>query len=383
MKRSGASGPIGVARLGYLDWLRGLAVLIMIQAHVFDSWTRFDARGSWQYSWAVIVAGFAAPLFLFCAGLSVALSASAKLRRHGDAAAAGRAVMNRGWWIFLLAFLFRIQAWFLGWSHNPASLLKVDILNVMGPSIVAAGVLWAAVSGRRQRCAVFAIAASLIAFASPFVRATAALDALPDPLENYLRPPAGSGWFSIFPWTGFVFAGAIPGVLLSSMRSRDEEPRLNRWFAVAGALMALAAYGASFFPSVAGPSEFWGGSPAFFFIRTGIMTAAIPFAAAWQHVFVRGSWSPMQQLGRTSLFIYWIHVELVYGLISLKIHKSMTHPQVWLAFAAFAAFMLACSVAKDRIAAWIVRNRRLGPPFTSGGRPTGISTAASTGYVGS
>src|SRR4051794_36006591 len=42
---------IPAARRGYLDWVRGLAVLIMIQAHVLDSWTRLDARGSWQFSW--------------------------------------------------------------------------------------------------------------------------------------------------------------------------------------------------------------------------------------------------------------------------------------------------------------------------------------------
>jgi uncharacterized membrane protein len=89
--------------------VRGLAVLIMIQTHVLDSWTRLDARGTWQFAWAMIVGGFAAPLFLFCAGLSVALSAGSKLRRGGDAAAAARAVMKRGCWIFFLAFLFRIQ----------------------------------------------------------------------------------------------------------------------------------------------------------------------------------------------------------------------------------------------------------------------------------
>ena len=31
-------------RRGYLDWLRGLAVLIMIEAHIVDSWTRLDER---------------------------------------------------------------------------------------------------------------------------------------------------------------------------------------------------------------------------------------------------------------------------------------------------------------------------------------------------
>ena len=32
------------------------------------------------------------------------------------------------------------------------------------------------------------------------------------------------------------------------------------------------------------------------------------------------------QLGRTSLFIYWIHVELVYGLISLPLHRALSLP---------------------------------------------------------
>jgi uncharacterized membrane protein len=34
----------GRLRRGYLDWLRGLAVLIMIETHVLDSWTRFPDR---------------------------------------------------------------------------------------------------------------------------------------------------------------------------------------------------------------------------------------------------------------------------------------------------------------------------------------------------
>jgi uncharacterized membrane protein len=322
----------------------------MIQAHVFDSWTRLDVRGTWQYSWAVIVAGFAAPLFLFCAGLSVALSAGSKMRRYGDAAPAARAVMKRGWWIFFLAFVFRVQAWFLGWSHNPASLLKVDILNVMGPSIVAAGAVWGLVHGRQTRalCVALAAVTMAIAFATPAVRASTALDALPDPLESYLRPPPGTGWFSIFPWTGFVFAGAIPGVLLNHVHSRHEEAQLNRWFAVAGLAIATIAYAGSFLPGVAGPSTFWDDSPAFFLIRTGVVMLSVPLAYVWSGT--HGSWSPMQQLGRTSLFVYWIHVEMVYGLISLKIHKSMTHPQAWGAFAAFAVFLLGCSLAKD----WIV-----------------------------
>ena len=334
----------------------------MIQAHVLDSWTSFDARGTPGYAVTAIVSGFAAPLFLFCAGFSVALSAGSKLRRHGDPAAASRSVMKRGAWIFVLAFLFRVQAWFLGWSHDPAALLKVDILNVMGPSIIAAAALWGLVDGRGARCVAFAAATAFVAFITPAIRETHLLDFLPNSLENYLRPPRGSGWFSIFPWTGFVFAGAVPGVLLNQVTGRDDEFRLNMWLAISGVALAGAAYAMSFLPPVVGPSEFWGGSPSFFFVRTGILVVTIPFAYAWEPVF-RASWSPMQQLGRTSLFIYWIHVEMVYGLISLPIHKSLTHPQAWAAFAAFATFMLFCSVMKDRVAAGFAA--RKAPPYAT------------------
>ena len=45
----------------YLDWVRGVAVLVMIQAHVLDSWTRADVRDTSAFAWSMIVAGFGAP----------------------------------------------------------------------------------------------------------------------------------------------------------------------------------------------------------------------------------------------------------------------------------------------------------------------------------
>ena len=45
----------------------------MIEAHTVDSWTRLASRGSTAYGYAVILAGFAAPLFLWLAGLSIPL----------------------------------------------------------------------------------------------------------------------------------------------------------------------------------------------------------------------------------------------------------------------------------------------------------------------
>ena len=88
------------------------------------------------------------------------------------------------------------------------------------------------------------------------------------------------------------------------------------------------------------------------------MTAAIGAAYFWHsRPGAREKWSPLIQLGRSSLFIYWIHVEMVYGLISVRIHKTLTLPQALVAFILFCAFMLFCSIAKDRVVEWWRTNR--------------------------
>jgi uncharacterized membrane protein len=340
-------------RRGYLDWMRGLAVLIMIEAHVIDSWTGPPDRFTREFAWSMILGGFGAPLFLFLAGVSVVLAAGSKVRRSGDARAASRAVVRRGLEIFALAFLFRVQAWVLGWS-DPRTLLKVDILNVMGPSIVAAAALWGALKSDRARSIAFIGVTLAIALVTPIIRIVSAIGSLPDPLEGYLRPVPSLTNFTFFPWSGFVFAGAIVGLLVNRTTARAQETRLNLWFGVAGAALATGAYAASWLPTLYPRSDFWTTSPSFFLLRVGVMTAAIALAYAWEmRPRITNAWSPMEQLGRTSLFIYWIHVEMVYGLISLRIHHALTLGQAWLALTVFAGFMLVCSIAKDRaVARW-------------------------------
>ena len=337
---------MGVRRL-YLDWLRGLAVLIMIEAHLLDAWTAAGERGGRVFSLALLLGGIGAPLFLFLAGISVPLSAAAKTRRGMSRSRASRALVVRGFQVFGLAFLFRAQACLLGWS-SPWDLLKVDILNVMGLAIAAAGALWGAGAGAGRRIVLFGAVGAAVAFATPLVR-NGPLAALPDPLEAYLRPTANLSNFVIFPWAGFLFAGAVAGVILERAPAARERPTVLR-LGLGGLAIAAAAYSLSFLPSPF-DSRFWSTSPAFFFIQAGILAASLAMAYLWgARDRAQTGWSPLQQLGRTSLFIYWIHVEMLYGLISRPLHKSLSIGEALVAFLLFAAFMLLCSVAKESAA---------------------------------
>jgi uncharacterized membrane protein len=335
-------------RRTYLDVLRGVAVLVMIEAHVIDSWTRAADRSTRAFGQSLILGGFGAPLFLFLAGVAVVMSAGSKARRDGDAHAAMRAVQKRGLQIFLLAFVFRFQSFVL--SHGAAwTLLKVDILNVMGLSIVAAATMWGYAATTRSRLIAFAAATAAFVWLAPAIRGLDALTPLPNSIEGYLRPIPGLTNFTFFPWTAFLMAGAFMGVLLDEARQPAQDRRLNLTFLAAGLAIAYAAWRCSFLPPLDPRSRFWTTSASFFFMRAGVMVAAVGVAYLWEQRPTLRRWSPLQVLGRSSLFIYWIHVELVYGLVSLPLHGAFSVAGAWVALGVFWCLMLAAAMAKDSI----------------------------------
>jgi fucose 4-O-acetylase-like acetyltransferase len=231
-------------------------------------------------------------------------------------------------------------------------LLKVDVLNVMGPSIVVAALLWRAGGSVRGRAILFALVALAIAMVSPTVRAMS-LSFLPDAIKGYVVPVAGLSNFVFFPWTALVFAGACLGVLIDCTSTPAPERRVNLWIGIGGGALAAFAFAASFLPSPFEHSDFWTSSLSYFLIRVGVIMGLIAIAYAWTNATMStGRWSPMIQLGRTSLFIYWIHVEMIYGLISRPFHHALSLRQVSVAYVLFTLFMLACSVAKERVVEW-------------------------------
>jgi len=331
----------------------------MVGAHVTDAWTRLDDRSRTLYMYVVFIAGMAAPLFLFLAGLTIAMAASARAVRVGHAEAAALA-RKRGMQIFALAFLFRLQSQLLGWGAF-TNFLKVDILNVMGIAMIAAAILWGLSANRIVRILLFAIATAAVAMTTPLIREAGVLAALPDAIEAYIRPLPGRTNFALFPWAGFLFAGAIAGELVFAARSEEQERTLQAGFLLSGLAGIVLAFAASFRPSIYPVANFWTSSPTFFFIRLGICTRLIPLA--WSvdrfHAFLRSRFAigagttdvpgrVVTTLGRSSLFVYWIHVEMAYGGIAIPLKRALPLELSLIATAALCALLYAITKWKDR-----------------------------------
>ena len=343
-----------ITRRQYIDYLRGVAVLIMLLAHTFDAWTADGVRSTVAFRRVLILGGFGAPLFLWLAGVASVLSAERTFRRSGSRKAAALSVFRRGVEIFLLAFLFRLQGFIVSPGASPVTLFRVDILNVMGPSIAAAGLVWGLSRNRVVVGVANATLAIAFAMSTPLVRMAAWVNALPVGAQWYLRPAGDLTNFTLVPWAGFVFAGGAAGLLLAAARDQRTEMRAQLSIATAGAaLTAVGFYGASL-PTIYRQSSFWTSSPTYFAIRTGVMMLALTATYGLVRAAAsRGGTLPwLERLGRRSLFVYWIHVELVYGYATWPIRHRLEIWQTTIAWLAFSVMIYGFVVLRDRLVAW-------------------------------
>jgi uncharacterized membrane protein len=326
----GAAPGVPTTRLLHLDVLRGAAVATMVLAHVIDAWTRPADRVHSSYFLLVFISGIASPLFLLLAGLAGTLSAASRARASGSRRGGAAAVRHRGWEIFVLGLVFRVQSQVLGLGPI-RNLFKVDILNIMGLALVLVSWLWQCTARRPARLVLFAVAASVVAGLTPLVRAAAWPAGLPDLLEAYLRPAGGLSAFPWFPWAGFLFAGALMGEFVDAARgSARRQGILQTGTVLVGAVGIWLAWLASWQPALFPTARFWHDSPAFFSIRLGVAALAMPAAWLLATLGPQGVVRRMATFGRSSLFVYWIHVEMVYGVAAQPLRQRLP---LWVALA--------------------------------------------------
>ena len=351
-----------MTRRRYIDWARAVAILVMIEAHTLDAWTLPSVRRSIAFRDAQILGGFAAPLFLWLAGVSLVLSASSAQRRLGSRAAAVDAVCRRGLEVYLLAFLFRLQGFIVTPGGSPVSLFRVDILNIMGPAIVAAAIVWGLVKRTDALVASYAVIAVAFAMLTPTVRATPLVDRLPMWIQWHIRPSGDMTLFTAFPWAGFVFAGAAVGALLAATGDSSAERRLQVWLAAAGAAAVAVGFYTASLPTIYSRSSFWTSSPTWFAIRLGVLMLAFAaiYALAQIAEWRRVELAPLTRFGRSSLFVYWIHVELVYGYASWPLHGKLPLWGTAIAFVIFSVLMYKAIDVRDRAVRWFTARRAAG-----------------------
>jgi uncharacterized membrane protein len=296
-------------RLAFLDWTRGLAATIMLQGHVFHSFTRADLRDSGPYVLSQFIGGITPALFLFLTGVTLAFMMDGKERRGAAFSERVTTTLRRAGYLAALAFAFRLQLWLFGWPNSPVTdLLKVDILNCMAVAIASLAGLSLLRTSQRVHAGI--IAGIAIAVASPLVSLIDP-NSLPQLLRMYFQPDATH--FSYFPWASFLAFGLSAGSILRLVTA-EHMHRIMQWSAIIGFGLILGGQYLSNLPYSLYPAvDFWLNSPGLIFIKLGVILILVPMAFLWTHHGAGQGFSWIRQIGTTSLLVYWVHIELVYG----------------------------------------------------------------------
>ncbi|MGA2592260.1 MAG: heparan-alpha-glucosaminide N-acetyltransferase domain-containing protein [Bryobacteraceae bacterium] len=290
-----------------LDWLRGLGVLIMLQGHLFNSFARPPLHNDPVYVLSQFIGGMPAPIFLFLVGVTLAFRLDRCDLQGLPAIARVRSALARAAYLAAIAFAFRLQLWVFAWSNPWKELLRVDILNCMAFGIAVLSPV--ALLAPARRITWSAAAGLAIAGAAPLI-STLDWSGVPWIVRNYIVPD--KQYFSFFPDAAYIAFGIGFGALLRCAPSARD--RIMQWAACLGLALVVTAHYFSNLPfSIYPSSDFWLDSPGLIFIRFGIVLTLAAAGFVWTSGQQPNRLGFMRRLGTSSLLIYWVHVELVYG----------------------------------------------------------------------
>lgn len=335
-----------VGRDPALDALRAIAVIAMVVWHITDGWLAASHRSGAGWHAVRVSGGLAAPLFLFVSGVAVARAREAD--RH-----IGR-IVSRGAAVIALGGLLRMQNWLVDaggvmeWrSLSPAVLGLSGYVAVLVAdrrrdrrAWPVAGVLLLAFAWRVSvdvpDHAARILAVDVLSCIGAAVMLTALFSRLPAPIlfamglcvvgvATVLPPALDDAWlagwvgtphaesaryalFPLFPWLGYAFVGFGLGSRL----------RAHPWaLGVAGAVLACVCFEGG----LPGARRLLHDVPSVRpFLRFGFHLGSL-LALGGLASSLR-TCAPLIALGRVSLAVYWVHLQIAYGLLSIPFFHS-------------------------------------------------------------
>jgi uncharacterized membrane protein len=199
--------PAGAAstRLHWVDFLRGLAVLGMIETHAVNSFLAPALRTGSAFAFLSYVNGAVAPVFLFIAGLLQ----GAWVRKNWDAPKPLGPKLRSLGVILLIGYALQFP-WDAAvvWAKVSVALGKVDVLHCIAVTLAALLLL----SRCCRRLATYDLVilglTVLIVVSAPFVWSSPVVHEFPRLLQGYFSPGRGA-LFPLIPWSAYVLVGAL------------------------------------------------------------------------------------------------------------------------------------------------------------------------------
>ena len=351
--KAAAPATTKVSRWLALDLFRFLAVVLMVQGHVFYEVLSDTVRNQDWYGWHKYVHGFTAPIFLFSSGLAFGITTLGRWQEHNTLGKPVAKRFERYAILIGLGYLIHLPvvklSWVMGLSDARLSALtRVDALQHIGLVLAICEALVVGIRFKRPYLA--AVVALLIVgvFSAPWVW-NLDVSGLPIPVAAWVNDHTTS-IFPVVPWCGFILAGILAASFVERRRGKRHPDLRELAFPMAGIGLVLLAVGIGFRESAFDPfpdHNFWKTSPWFFLIRAGWIFVVLAILCAIDVAIFRARRRRAKKLGESvdvvqlnrggkvlrfiqvvgqqTLVIYVAHLFLIYGVGFLPGVKRWAH----------------------------------------------------------
>ncbi|MFN0156770.1 MAG: heparan-alpha-glucosaminide N-acetyltransferase domain-containing protein [Bacteroidota bacterium] len=305
-------------RIQFIDIMRGVAVVVMVVGHSIDSVLSNGSRSSEMFRLYDAVRGFTAPMFLFVSGLAFSVATEKKWDAYRHI---GRPLFHRLGRILLLLiigyalhlpFFSLNKILYQATSADYAQLFQADVLHCVAISLLILQAIVLCVRTPRTWAIVVSIIAMVCVCLSPVVWGIDFAPLVSPILSPYFNQTQIS-IFPLFPFSGFLFIGAMTGHFFLNARRHDLEREFFKKISLAGIVMGICGIVFEFFPiSLYSPHDYWKSSPIFFFVRLAIvfvLTSGFFFLRSLPDIVSKN----IILLGQSSLLVYVLHIMIVYG----------------------------------------------------------------------
>ena len=303
------------SRLIFVDLLRGWALLVMFEVHVFNSMLSPALKNTPWFGMLDFINGLVAPSFLFISGFAFNLSTKDKLDELRGFGPKFWKKIGRIALIFLAGYSLHLPILSLRrlthfYSYDVIlRFYNVDILQCIAAGLLIMFVLRILISSEKVYLYVLSTAAVLVFILSPFTWSIDFAKHIPVALADYFNAMHGS-FFPLFPWLGFLLAGGAAAKLYLKFKENDREQKYILWITISGLAAALAG---QFFLSGIFPEWYRmiRPHPVFSIERLGYVLFLL--GLMWYYAYYRKTEKTFViDIGRESLLVYWLHLQIIY-----------------------------------------------------------------------
>ena len=313
-------------RLAFLDLFRGIAVFGMFDAHITNALVSTPEAASRLYYYHDLLFNLPAPGFLFAAGISYGMSVAGRWNDYRVWSPALRSRLMRLFEILVLGYLLHVPYFSLRKNLYVASqaqivnFLNMDVLQCIAAGAFALLVLTGVLPSARWFFRTSVALTVFVPLASPVVWNLS--PRLPWWLGTFVSKHWGSN-FPLFPYSGFLFAGAAWGYLYAAARRNDVATNFMRASGKAGGGLFLAGTVAAGLSLPAPYNDFWNASPQFFLLRIGFFAVVMALLFLVESRLLPGL-RFLVLLGKESLVVYISHLTIIYGsLVNPRLNLRM------------------------------------------------------------